>query len=586
MSHKNLPDSPFVLVSYRHEPDDPKHAPRVEALVHALLDGGIRVAFDQDYPQEGPPGQRWEQWMELAVENAAAVVMVWSPGYRRGWDRGGESLGVPWECGLIHRLSYLGRSKERFIAVLATNCQDDVIPPRYRLPYYPLESDHRRLLEHIGRLIKGGNVTFDRSLLVPIEALLIDLRNTDTDDAVLRAVCETLPSRPELKSRPQPTEWGDWSGRAARATVEQGWTVVRRLLGALNERVDPPTSKRRLQRTSLPLYLAQALADTGLLRHDAWSTLRDILRQHLSHDRNLRADLRTDTPDDPLSLTRRALISICKRAADPGITLTKVATQCRQLCTANCNVVPLKDWLDRYGLPAVATYGELPVLWLELTSVGEKGGLPWEVVRAWARQPHSRPQELRTQQVSIRGEEDLEGLLADAVSRIRLQNYSQLVVQVELELDAAQPGLLSVPALNGDLFDQVLVQTCWPRAAEGCECTEPVGRENVDQVRSAATPQRLRLLHRNPVLVATRSAHRPIDCPVVAAHQCRVLTVLHPGDDLSNLLDTMFGEDEAVPLPTLLERLGTLTGAARPFLLWTDRRHRPYDPDEDGAMPL
>lgn len=581
MHFPNLPLQPFVLVSYRHEPDDPEHGRRVEALVRALRVAGVRVAFDRDHPLSGPHGQTWEQWMDQAVEHAAATVMVWSPGYKRGWDDVEDgSLGVPWETGLIRTLLYLGRRSERLLSVLATGCNDQVIAPRHRLPHYPLEGDHSALLNHLGPLLEAS-ATLDLDLERSVEALLSDLVGREGSAAVVHgAVCALLPGLPELISRPEPADRSYWCGRAARAISGQGWELVRRLLDELDQRIRDSVARKRLQRTALPLRLAQALSRTGLFEK-AWPALASILSEQLSHDATLRSELR-HRPDDPLSLVRRALVSIGGRATDPASTLARVAEDCLRSWPSQGERGPLEDWIGLYGIPVVAAHGELPVLWLELASVGADGGLPWRVDHAWARLPHGRPQVVALAE-TVRSPDDLVDLLGTALDLLGTE-LDQLVVQLELELDAARPGLLTVQALDGDLADAVLVQTSWPRHAAGRRFVESVRRdEDVDHIEVLESEPRMRLRYRRPVGVAASEVHRADSCPVVGSHGRRVLCVLHPGPDPAVAIQTMFGEADEAPLPHILQRLGALTGAQRPFLLWTDVRYRPYDPNEDGA---
>jgi hypothetical protein len=115
----SLPTEPFVLVSYRHESE--AHAAAVAGIVRELRGAGFVVAFDQDLADAGGPIEGWTMWMEHAVDRAAAIVTVWSAGYRAAWDSVGvidAGRGVRWESRLLRSRFYDHPDGRAWVAVV------------------------------------------------------------------------------------------------------------------------------------------------------------------------------------------------------------------------------------------------------------------------------------------------------------------------------------------------------------------------------------------------------------------------------------------------------------------------------------
>lgn len=134
----SLSDEPFVLLSYRHE--SPAHAALVAELAQRLRQGGVRLAFDQDHALLGAPAEGWIQWMRLAVERAAAVVVVWSPGYREAMDAGNNmplpfGSGVRWEARILTARLYGGEDHRRVLSVVPPGGDVALVPDMLRLNY-------------------------------------------------------------------------------------------------------------------------------------------------------------------------------------------------------------------------------------------------------------------------------------------------------------------------------------------------------------------------------------------------------------------------------------------------------------------
>lgn len=134
----SLPDEPFVLLSYRHE--SPAHAALVAQVAQQLRAGGVRLAFDQDHALLGAPAEGWIQWMRLAIERAAAVVVVWSPGYRQAMDSGNNmplpfGSGVRWETRILTARLYGGEDHRRVLSVVPPSGDPAVVPDMLRLNY-------------------------------------------------------------------------------------------------------------------------------------------------------------------------------------------------------------------------------------------------------------------------------------------------------------------------------------------------------------------------------------------------------------------------------------------------------------------
>lgn len=115
----SLPKKPFALISYRHEGD--AHSDAVAKLVADLRASGLTVVVDTDHALHGAPPEGWTAWMQHAVERAACVVSVWSPGYRAAWDDHGvivSGRGVRWESRAIRTRFYDNEDWRRWVAVV------------------------------------------------------------------------------------------------------------------------------------------------------------------------------------------------------------------------------------------------------------------------------------------------------------------------------------------------------------------------------------------------------------------------------------------------------------------------------------
>jgi formylglycine-generating enzyme required for sulfatase activity len=124
----SFPATPFALISYRH--DSKEHEARVAELVSALRSAGIRVAFDQDHAFHGAPKEGWILWMQHAVERAAAVIVVWTAGYREAWDKGKVDVGrgVQWESGAMRARFYDGDDRRRLISIVFSHDERHIVP--------------------------------------------------------------------------------------------------------------------------------------------------------------------------------------------------------------------------------------------------------------------------------------------------------------------------------------------------------------------------------------------------------------------------------------------------------------------------
>lgn len=148
----SLPASPFVLLSYRHE--STAHAAQVAELARTLRAGGVELAFDQDHSLLGAPAEGWLQWMQLAVERAAAIVVVWSPGYRSAMDTSSAmplpiGNGVRWETGHLSARFYGGRDRRRILSVVPPGCDFSTVPDllRNNYPVHRWTEDRSLLLQ-------------------------------------------------------------------------------------------------------------------------------------------------------------------------------------------------------------------------------------------------------------------------------------------------------------------------------------------------------------------------------------------------------------------------------------------------------
>lgn len=97
---------PAVFLSYAREPDDPGHEESVLRLWTFLRSCGVDARLDL-----GEAGERrdWALWMAAQIREAAYVLVIASPAYRRSAEGRGqahEERGVQWEARLIRDAFY------------------------------------------------------------------------------------------------------------------------------------------------------------------------------------------------------------------------------------------------------------------------------------------------------------------------------------------------------------------------------------------------------------------------------------------------------------------------------------------------
>lgn len=93
-----------VFISYAH--DDRVHEDRVRGFWWFLRENGIDARADMPAAERR---QDWAEWISRQVRDAAYVLVIASPEYRRRaeGDAGpGEGGGVQWEARLIRDLFY------------------------------------------------------------------------------------------------------------------------------------------------------------------------------------------------------------------------------------------------------------------------------------------------------------------------------------------------------------------------------------------------------------------------------------------------------------------------------------------------
>ena len=131
-----------VFISYTH--DSEMHQDRVLALSDLLRDEGVDCCLDQ-YEEQSPP-EGWPQWMQREISNAAFVVIVCTPAYKRRFERSeppDKGLGATWEGAVITNELYQNAGKnEKFLPVIFDAKDKSSIPALLQpATYYNLAAD-------------------------------------------------------------------------------------------------------------------------------------------------------------------------------------------------------------------------------------------------------------------------------------------------------------------------------------------------------------------------------------------------------------------------------------------------------------
>lgn len=140
-------ESPFVFISYRRQSDNVINC--VQELRGKLSNQKIRVVTDEDYKKTNGPQDGWTLWMQKAIEQASALVIVWTDQYRKAWDNElplGTSNGTSWESRLIRTRIYGRRDFQNLINVVWNDSDVSVVPDFLHLDYtvytYPQKLDN------------------------------------------------------------------------------------------------------------------------------------------------------------------------------------------------------------------------------------------------------------------------------------------------------------------------------------------------------------------------------------------------------------------------------------------------------------
>jgi hypothetical protein len=108
-----------VFISYAREPDDPAHEESVIRLWTFLRENGLDARLDLG---EASERRDWALWMGRQLREADYVLVIASPGYRRGAEGRGaahEERGVQWEARLIRDAFYADpQAVSRFVPVV------------------------------------------------------------------------------------------------------------------------------------------------------------------------------------------------------------------------------------------------------------------------------------------------------------------------------------------------------------------------------------------------------------------------------------------------------------------------------------
>jgi hypothetical protein len=129
-----LVTGPKVFISYAH--DDDGHKETVRALAELLVRNGIDVDLDQ---WAGPGRQDWQAWATSLISQAAFVLIIASPAYRRvgdGFARTNENRGAQAESATIRDLLHQDRhtwTAKLLPVVLPGRSIDDI--PLFLQPY-------------------------------------------------------------------------------------------------------------------------------------------------------------------------------------------------------------------------------------------------------------------------------------------------------------------------------------------------------------------------------------------------------------------------------------------------------------------
>ena len=164
---KPLPLMPKVFISYSQDSD--AHKQRVHSLAERLRQAGVSIILDQDF-DPGGPDEGWDIWSGNNAEKAAIVLLVFTPTYRRCWDREqppGMRQGATHETRVLYRRLYEAGAEIDFCRTLTFEADHKTCIPKFIAGLNTFDAN-RDFSEIVAWLRKLGAVAEDTTGNRPI----------------------------------------------------------------------------------------------------------------------------------------------------------------------------------------------------------------------------------------------------------------------------------------------------------------------------------------------------------------------------------------------------------------------------------